>query len=233
MPVGMKVYNSAGVPQVIDFSRNLVLRNQGTVTVGSNTSATGTTGYVALTPSTLDYLVFISTNGGNAHIEQSTNGGFSWFMAQGTTSFSWWAYSNSTSVSSAGMQVYNSDGSLRWDIGQRPLQFEGVITTGWSPPYEGEFTSSNILVNTATYTVPTGMCYLMSDMGYLLDLYTGYPGYTILPNMRHWPCINNNGTTLRINYGRKYPDRGTLPSGMNYNTYTGKPPNFIFYTKQV
>lgn len=225
MPAGLEIYNDAGIPQTIDFSYNLVLLGSGTVTIGSNATATGTTNSVTLTTRAEPYIVFIKTSG-NACITASRVNGFSWFMAQGTTTFQWWAYARGAAVSSAGMQVYNSDGTLRWDLGTRPLVITSLQAPAGAIPYGGEMSAGNVLAG-ATYAIPSGHAVCYSDPGQFLDLYTGFSGATLQPNMRYWPCISVSGTVLTMNWGRRYANRPPLPAGIVYQTFATKNPSFI------
>lgn len=232
MAEGIEVYNSLGVPQVIDLSFNLVLVQQGTLSVGSNTAATGASGSVALPAKGEPYVVFIRCDGGNACILSSTTSGFNWFMPQGTTSFLWWAYARSANTGNVGMQVWNSDGTLRYDVGLRALDISSMQGGGAAPSNSGPATTDNVIINPNTLTIPAGHAVAFSDPGYFMEIYTGVAGATLCPNMRFWPCVNTNGAALKINYGRRYPNI-TTPAGVSFQSVATKTPSFVLTTASV
>lgn len=228
MPVGLEIWNDAGVPQTIDGAYNLVMVAKGTISVGSNTAATGTEGFHTLTALAHPYMVFIrcTGSGGGALIVYTTTNGFQWFMAQSTTSFEWWAFNISSNVSNAGLQVFNADGTLRWDMGMRPLQFSSIQKpSGAAPTHLGVGSTANIWTP-QTYTIPSGHPVMLGDQGYNMEIYT-YGAGTV-PNARFWPCLKMSGTTLTINWCRRYANIVSLPAGVTYQTNASKNPSFIF-----
>lgn len=230
MPAGLEVWNDAGVPQTIDGSYNLVLVDKGTKTVGSNSGATGTQGFHTLPALANQYLVFIRCTGaGNgALILFGATNGFQWWMAQNTTSFEWWAFNISSNTSNAGLQVWNADGTLRWDMGMRPLQFSSIQKpSGSTPIHLGVGSTANIWTP-QTYTIPSDHPVLLSDTGYNMEIYTGVSGSTLCANARFWPALKMSGTTLTINWCRRYANIAALPSGVSYQTSASKNPSFIF-----
>lgn len=229
MPVGLEVYNDGQSPQLINTQGfNFIAITSGTVSVPSNTIATGQTGFVALPAASTPYLVFIRCSG-LAHAFGSTNR-FSWVMAQGTTSFQYWVYGRPSASGNVGMQVFNPDGSLQWDCTQRPLQILGIVNKGsGSTPPIGQFDNRNVVTGPGWGGLPTNAAFLMSDYGYSIDVYvyTG-GGNTIRGNMRFYPFISTpDANTLYLHYGRRRNNITSPGSNARYQGWTGNLPSFL------
>lgn len=216
MPVGLEVYNDYGQPQTIDGSFNLVLVEKGTVSIGSNTAATGSSGSRALPARDSTYLVFIRCSG-NAIVTSMGAAAFGYHMAQGTTSFQYWAYNKGTAGGNAGMQCFNADGSLRWNLGERPLTISSVQRPGGSVPFGGTTSSQSVWAGPA-YGIPSGHAVMLSDPGLCGAVYY-VPGYPLTLNMTHYPCINTSaGSSVQLNWCRRRANltsTGSLPSGIS------------------
>lgn len=218
MGVGIQVFADDGTPQTIDLSYNMVLVATAAVTIGSNSAAVGTAGSVVLASKSEPYLVFIRATGNAAIVSQTTNG-FTWHMASGTTSFTYYAYARSANSSKVGLQVFNSDGSMRWHVGDRPLVISALNPTrSGTVTNPGDTPAANVATGSYTYTVPAGCAVLFGQLGAMLNLYAGHPGKTLAPDMRFYPCISLSGTTLTVRYCRRFANRGALPVGVTLNT---------------
>lgn len=229
MPAGFEVWNDAGIPQTIEGSINWTLIEKGTVSIGSNAAATGTTGSRLLPAKPDTYLVFIRCNG-NAALTGMGTDRFGWHMAQGTTSFEYWAYARGAGGGNVGLQVFNADGGLRWDITNRPMQISSVIRPDGGLNNPGPSATINLVTGNA-YGIPAGHACLLSDPGLLADVYFIPGGYPLTANMRFYPMINTaEGGIMRMNYARRYANltaSGGPPSGSSYVGSHSQNPSWI------
>lgn len=230
MTVGLEVTNDSGVPVLVN-ARALAFfaAGKGVETIGSNTSPLGQNGSVSLPAQSVPYLVFIRCNGGSTRISAGT-AGFGWNMAQGTTSFEWWAWGHAVPSNNTGMQVYNADGSLQWDMSSRPLRMAGLVdTTGARPPLPSETSNENILTGDLINGPGDNLAYLLSDIGLCHDVYampSGNP--TIRTNMRYSAAISTpNASQMRVNFTRRAANRQRALSGASYQTFASRLPSFV------
>ncbi|MCW2066024.1 MULTISPECIES: hypothetical protein [Stenotrophomonas] len=230
MSVGLEVTNDSGVPVLVNAHSFVFFAiAKGTQAVASNPSVYGVGGYVSLPPQSVPYLVFIRCNGGSAQVASSTNG-FSWNMAQGTTSFDWWAWGRATVSGSTGMQVFNPDGSIQWDMSNRPLRIAGLVDkSGASVPSFTEMSTDNLRQGPLFNGPGENLAYLMSDIGLCHDIYAFHgSGPTLRGNMRYQPFINTpNSSQLRLNYCRRRENRPRSLNGASYQSFAGQLPNFL------
>ncbi|MCU1118289.1 hypothetical protein ACSLC0_12395 [Stenotrophomonas muris] len=230
MSVGLEVTNDSGVPVLVN-AHSFVFFSiaKGTQSIATNTSAYGASGFVSLPAQSVPYLVFIRCNGGSAQVMSALNG-FYWSMGQGTTSFEWWAWGRAVNSGSTGMQVYNADGSIQWDMSNRPLRIAGLVDkSGGSVPGFTEMSTENVRQGPLFNGPGENLAYLMSDIGLCHDIYAYYgSGPTIRGNMRYQPYINTpNASQVRLNYCRRRENRQRSLSGASYQSFTGQLPNFL------
>lgn len=230
MTVGLEVTNDSGVPVLVNsHAMAFFAAGKGVESIGSNTSPLGQSGSVTLPRQSVPYLVFIRCNNGSTRIGTGTDG-FGWNMAQGTTSFEWWAWGRAAPSTNVGMQVYNADGSVQWDMSSRPLRMAGLVDmTGARPPVPSEMSNENILTGDLVNGPGDNLAYLLSDIGMCHDVYampSGNP--TIRTNMRYMAAISTpTASQLRINFCRRAANRQRSLSGASYQTFASRLPSFV------
>jgi len=230
MTVGLEVTNDSGVPVLVNsHAMAFFAAGKGVESIGSNTSPLGQSGSVTLPRQSVPYLVFIRCNNGSTRIGTGTDG-FGWNMAQGTTSFEWWAWGRAAPSTNVGMQVYNADGSVQWDMSSRPLRMAGLVDmTGARPPVPNEMSNENILTGDLVNGPGDNLAYLLSDIGMCHDVYampSGNP--TIRTNMRYMAAISTpTASQLRINFCRRAANRQRSLSGASYQTFASRLPSFV------
>ncbi|MEN5003578.1 hypothetical protein [Stenotrophomonas indicatrix] len=230
MNVGLEVTNDSGVPVLVNsHAMAFFAAGKGVESIGSNTSPLGQSGSVTLPRQSVPYLVFIRCNNGSTRIGTGTDG-FGWNMAQGTTSFEWWAWGRAAPSTNVGMQVYNADGSVQWDMSSRPLRMAGLVDmTGARPPVPSEMSNENILTGDLVNGPGDNLAYLLSDIGMCHDVYampSGNP--TIRTNMRYMAAISTpTASQLRINFCRRAANRQRSLSGASYQTFASRLPSFV------
>lgn len=230
MTVGLEVTNDSGVPVLVNsHALAFFAAGKGVESIGSNTSPLGQSGSVTLPRQSVPYLVFIRCNNGSTRIGTGIDG-FGWNMAQGTTSFEWWAWGRAAPSTNVGMQVYNADGSVQWDMSSRPLRMAGLVDmTGARPPVPSEMSNENILTGDAVNGPGDNLAYLLSDIGMCHDVYampSGNP--TIRTNMRYMAAISTpSASQLRINFCRRAANRQRSLSGASYQTFASRLPSFV------
>lgn len=230
MTVGLEVTNDSGVPVLVNsHAMAFFAAGKGVESIGSNTSPLGQSGSVTLPRQSVPYLVFIRCNNGSTRIGTGTDG-FGWNMAQGTTSFEWWAWGRAAPSTNVGMQVYNANGSVQWDMSSRPLRMAGLVDmTGARPPLPSEMSNENILTGDLVNGPGDNLAYLLSDIGMCHDVYampSGNP--TIRTNMRYMAAISTpTASQLRINFCRRAANRQRSLSGASYQTFASRLPSFV------
>ena len=215
MPQGLEIKNSAGALVVPSTGlKNLVLMGKGIHTIGSNTSATGARGTLNTGLPTLSdnrYLIFIRTAGNALILKHDAS--FEWFMAQGTTSFTWYAFSygNQTALGlNAGIQVYDTDGSLIYEIGRPALRLRLIDTSGAAAGEIANYQSTaNILESSppSTFTIAANEAVMYSDAGFTSNGMYPFFYQTVMAYLRYMPTICTDNMTLRMRWGRIYPNK--------------------------
>lgn len=205
---------------------------KGRYEVSSNTDPSGMSGFISLPTQVLPYLVFVrcSQTGANAF---AANNGFSWRMAQGTTAFDWWAWGQVPSPGNSGMQVFNADGTIQWDMSNRPLKMLPISMAGASSPSFSELSTENTWAGSHLTSPEDNLAYLLSDLGRCHDIYAySGSGSTVRANMRYQPMIStptSNG--VNINYGRVRPNRANSLSGASYQSFSSVLPQYVLAAK--
>lgn len=234
MTVGLEVVNDNGLPVLVNaHSYVFFASGKNTVSIGSNTDPFGTTGRVTLPAQSVPYLVFIRCNGGSTIITTSVNG-FDWTMAQGTTSFEWWAWGRAVPSGNVGMQVFNPDGSIQWDLTNRPLCIVGMVNkAGGAVPSFTEAAVDNVRAGPVFNGPGSNLAYMLSDVGTCYDLYSySGSGGSIRANMRFYPGISTpNASQIQLNYIRRRANRNRPLVGASYSSFLGQLPNFILAAK--
>lgn len=231
MAAGIEIYNDYGVPQLLnDRGINLVYVTHGTMSVGSNTSASGVGGRVSLPTAPYPYIVFIRCNSGSAYAFGSTQSWF-WHMSQGTTSFQYWVYGRPTASGNCGFQVWNADGTMQWDASQRPLNMYGLVNMdGAVPPQQNSETSTTNNLGTLTFNGWNNAAYCMSNMAPVLDIYTYTGGGNVIrANMRYAAHISTpNATQVQLVYTRVASNRSnSLGSNTSSSAFRSSLPSFL------
>lgn len=229
MPVGLEVTNESGIPQIINLrSFQMFAITKGTYQVLENNNPSGMSGTISLPNQALPYLVFIrcSQTGASAF---ASNTGFVWRMAQGTTSFDWWAWGQVPVPGNSGMQVFNADGTIQWDMSNRPLKMLPIDKGSAAGPSFTELSPENTWNGPHLNSPKDNLAYLLSDLGRCHDIYAySGSGSTIRANMRYQPMIStptSNG--VNINYARVRENRRNSLSGASYQSFSSTLPQYI------
>ena len=230
MPVGLEVFNEAGVRQHLNFARNVMYVTKGTVTRPSNKGALGYRNTVTGLPvASQPYLIFIRCNNGNACVTSSTNSSFSYFLAQGTTSFQWWAFNvgrpAGIAAPSVGLEVFDEAGNLLWEVGRPALRLRFLNTKGAAVPNVGFTGTPNILSASPlpTFAIAANEAVLYTDHGFIMHGVYPCVNQTVQAHCRYLPCISTPTGRLILRWGRIAADL-SLPSGMSFQNI-GQPYN--------
>lgn len=231
MPQGLEVRNASGALMIANTGlKNLVYMGKGTVSIGSNTAATGYWGSTntGLTDTSNAYIFFIRTSGNALILKHDRT--LSWFMAQGTTSFTWYAFSIGNAVASGinvGLQVNDESGNLIYEIGRPALRLRLIDTSGAAASDINDYQSTGNILETSpasTFTIATNEAVMYSDAGFTLNGMFPFSMQTVMAYLRFMPTICTDSTTLRMRWGRMFPNKsltGKNGSGTFSNQHIG------------
>lgn len=131
MAAGIQIYNSHGTLQVDENYRNMFLAGSG---VGATASVSGTTYPLMAIRSTVPATTYGSSHNGVANYTMITGPD-----PATTAPVQWWLWDlkSSAPASSAGFQVFNPQGQLVFDSGQKPMRIVDVRSFQNSSEWNG------------------------------------------------------------------------------------------------
>jgi hypothetical protein len=220
MSAGFEVINDSQSILIDQNFQNLALVAKGTISIGSNSSPGGYSGFTTI-PATGIPLIFIRCAGWVA-VTGATNGRFDWRMAKGVTTFDYYAFAPPQSIGgNLGLQVFGSDGTLCFDAQQKYLRILGTMATKGSMFFPDSGGVGTVISFPLPGTLPA-VCF--SDPGGQFQVVTGSivsGGMTYRTVARCGMRIN--GSNLELAQFQSL-DNISLPSGANINTRVAASP---------